>query len=61
MTVKKFKKMSEENQPQPQTIIKGCLSIPLRTGQKQQLKQRVFGPSLVDDALVNLKQPRINH
>ena len=36
--------MSEENQPLPQTIVKGYLSIPLRTAQEQQLKQTVFCP-----------------
>ena len=38
MTVKKFtKKMSKENQPLPQTIIKDCLSIFLRTAQNDSL------------------------
>ena len=53
-----YKKMSEENQPLPQTIIKGYL---LRTAhQKLQLKE-LFLPSLHDCTLVDVKQHRINH
>ena len=37
-----YKKMSEENQPVPQTIIKRYLSIPLRTSKQRQLKQIIF-------------------
>ena len=53
-----YKKMSEENQPLPQTIIKGH---PLRTAhQKRQLNRELFLPSLHDCSLVDSKQPRIN-
>ena len=53
--------MSEENQPLPQTIIKGYLSIPLRTSKKRQLKEIiVLVPSLHDCTLEDSKRPRIN-
>ena len=60
MTVKIFtKKMSQENQPLRQTIIKGYL---LRTAQqKRQLNRELFFPSLHDCTSVDSKQPRINH
>ena len=54
-----YKKMSEENQPLPQTIIKGNL---LRTAhQKLQLKQRTFSSFSTRLHMVDSKQSRINH
>ena len=45
VTVKILQKISEENQPLPQTIIKGYL---LRTAhQKRKLKQRAFSPFFI--------------
>ena len=57
-----YQKMSEENQPLPQTTIKGYLSIPRRTSKKRQLKEIIFlVPSLRDCTLEDSKRPRINH
>ena len=62
MAVKKFaKKMSKENQPLPQTIIKGCLDFSANSS-KRQLKQRVFCPFFTRlHLLLYSKQPLINH